>query len=217
MSVPPSKTPKPRHPGPSLELQRQINDAIAIRSKTITAYDGTSPDEADATSPLDSRPHPHDFPPDEPGIPPPGSNYEYLDHPADILLHSWGKDFPSALADLALAMFGCIASLSCLSVDAAQSERYGRRIVARGHDARSLVYAFLDEWLFNFHDSNFIPRRIEIEEYDATNYTIVSRGEGEVLDLSRHARGVEVKAVTYNAMRVVEEAGRWDVFVVVDI
>eukprot|EP00804_Cyclotella_cryptica_P006276 CCRYP_010134-RA/>CCRYP_010134-RA protein AED:0.45 eAED:0.45 QI:0/-1/0/1/-1/0/1/0/114 len=114
-------------------------------------------------------------------------------------------------------MFGCITSLPRLSVNLSQSERYGRNIVARGHDARSLVYAFLDEWLFNFHDTKFIPRWIEIEEYDAVNFTMESRGEGEVMDVSRHARGVEVKAVTYNAMRVVEGEGRWDIFVVVDI
>ena len=46
---------------------------------------------------------------------------------------------------------------------------------------------------------------------------IVSQGGGELLDVSRHAREVEVKVVTYNAMRVVEGAGKWDVYVVVDI
>jgi hypothetical protein len=82
-------------------------------------------------------------------------------------------------------MLGCITSLSCISTDSIQSEEYGHT-VARGHDVRSLVYAFLDEWLFNFHDTGFVPKEISME-YDASIYSVVSwgYGEGEVLDLSR--------------------------------
>ena len=41
----------------------------------------------------------------DPGVPPNGAQYEYLDHPADIILHSWGEDLESSLCNIALCMF----------------------------------------------------------------------------------------------------------------
>ena len=204
---------KPTRRGPSAEIQRQIDEAIAARSKTNVPYDGRSVPRIECNSGHDTTNDQQD----EPGTAPPGAQYEYLNHPADILLHAWGDDFVSSLRNLALAMFGCITSLSSISIDADQSDRCGRNITARGHDTRSLVYAFLDEWLFNFHNSGFIPKDISIDNYDTMIYAISSNGDGEIFDLARHPRGMEVKAITYSAMRIVEIEGRCDVYVVVDI
>jgi SHS2 domain-containing protein len=196
--------------GPSAENQRQIDHAIAARSLKISAYSGASVS-------INVSDHDTCARRDEPGTAPPNAQYEYLNHPADILLHAWGGDFISSLRNLAYAMFGCITSLSSVSTDAHHSEEFGQNITAQGHDTRSLVYAFLDEWLFNFHETGFIPNNIEIIEYDPHTHRISCKGNGEVLDLSRHPRGMEVKAITYSAMRVEEVNGRCDVYVVVDI
>ncbi|KAL3777055.1 hypothetical protein ACHAWO_001919 [Cyclotella atomus] len=196
--------------GPSAENQRQIDDAIAARSLKISAYSG-------ASIPINESDNDTCAQYDEPGTAPPNAQYEYLNHPADILLHAWGDNFISSLRNLACAMFGCITSLSSVSTDAHQSEEFGRNIAARGHDTRSLVYAFLDEWLFNFHETGFIPKDIDIIDYDPHTFMISSKGTGEVLDLTRHPRGMEVKAITYSAMKVKETDGRCDVYVVVDI
>eukprot|EP00956_Cyclotella_meneghiniana_P019284 scaffold32944_cov83-Cyclotella_meneghiniana.AAC.9 len=209
---------KPKRSEPSAEIQRQIDEAITVRSRTSAAYSGKS----DSSNHNSSECHLlfkgttnnlHD----EPGVAAAGCQYEYLNHPADILLHSWGENFISSLRNVTLAMFGGITTLSSISINDSHSSSYGRTIIAQGHDTRSLVYAFLDEWLFNFHDSGFIPKAICIEEYDAATFRIMSNGDGEVLDLSRHPRGMEVKAITYSAMRVVESEGRCDIYVVVDI
>ena len=192
---------------PSAENQRQIEEAIAARSRKSAAYGSNLSRNCEHQSNQQ----------DEPGVAPVGAQYEYLNHPADVLLHSWGKDFESALQNLALAMFGCITSLSSLTINKSQSDENGRNIVARGHDSRSLVYAFLDEWLFNFHDTGFVPKGIYFTNYDAATYAITCNGEGEILDLTRHPRGVEVKAITYSAMRVETKDGRCDIYTVVDI
>lgn len=206
----PQRTNKPKRRGPSVEIQRQIDDAITARSRTSQAYGGASAAQNTITN-LNVQEH------QEPGTAPPNAQYEYLNHPADILLHAWGDDFVSSLRNIALAMFGCITSLSSITTDTTQSNDYGRNIIARGHDTRSLVYGFLDEWLFNFHDTGFIPKEIHVDEYDAETFQLTSRGNGEVLDLSRHPRGMEVKAITYSAMRVEKSEGRCDIYVVVDI
>lgn len=84
----------------------------------------------------------------------------------------------------------------------------------------SLIYSYLDEWLFNFHDTGFIPKQVEISELqrsDTNNWRIVSSGKGEVMDINRHPQGTEVKAITYSGMKVEEKEDRCDIYVVVDI
>ena len=154
----------------------------------------------------------------EPGTPPEGSKFEYLDHPADIILHSWGGDLSESLSNLAICMFGYITSLDSITINQTQSLEHGRNISAQGHDLHSLIYSFLDEWLFNFHDTGFVAKEITISECNLDDWRIESSGRGEVMDIPRHPQGTEVKAITYNGMRVVKEKdGRCDVYVVVDI
>ena len=152
-----------------------------------------------------------------PGVPPPGAQFEYLNHPADIILHSWGSDLQSSLCNIALCMFGYITSLESVATNAAQSCDYGSHMVAEGHDLRSLIYSFLDEWLFNFHDTDFVANTITLEEINLDKWRVVSSGKGEVMDISRHPQGMEVKAITYSGMRIDEKEGRVDIYVVVDI
>ena len=54
---------------------------------------------------------------------------------------------------------------------------------------------------------------------DRQQWRIASTGVGETFQLGRHPQGTEVKAITYSAMRVTEDAasGRTDVLVIVDI
>ncbi|KAL7447733.1 hypothetical protein ACHAWC_000062, partial [Mediolabrus comicus] len=61
-------------------------------------------------------------------------------------------------------MFGYITSLETISTNESQSAEHASHIVAEGHDLRSLVYSFLDEWLYNFHDNEFVPNTIIIDE-----------------------------------------------------
>mmetsp|Transcript_301 Transcript_301/g.596 ORF Transcript_301/g.596 Transcript_301/m.596 type:complete len:206 (-) Transcript_301:30-647(-) len=197
---------------PSLDLQRQIDDSIAARKRSnissIPTLISSSPStETDAAGKTNV----------EPGVPPDGAQFEYLNHPADIILHSWGEDLPQALSNLALCMFGYITSLDSIEINEAQSSGHGKDITGQGHDLHSLIYSFLDEWLFNFHDSGFVPKEVDVSEFSGDVWRIVSSGNGELMDISRHPQGTEIKAITYSGMRVDERKGRCDVFVVVDI
>lgn len=164
-----------------------------------------------------------------------GARYEYLDHTADVQLHSWGDNLPSALEQLALAMFGYMTRLPSIAFDERSSDEVASHVVARGHDLHSMVFAFLDEWLFVFHDTGFVAREVEIVQFDRDCWQITSRGRGEILNLDKHPQGTEVKAITYSNMQIqenVEAEGeeekirnndcrlvekRCDVWVIVDI
>ncbi|KAL3767204.1 hypothetical protein ACHAWU_003295 [Discostella pseudostelligera] len=206
---------------PSIELQRQIDDSITARNRssgTITAPTSTSGGASLPRTGNNAAEVGHDTAV-EAGVPPQGSKFEYLDHPADVVLHAWGIDLPEALANLAVCMFGYMTCLDSITIDATQSSEHGTSLTGQGHDLKSLIYSYLDEWLFNFHDTGFVPKEIEISEFrrEVDDWRIVSSGKGEIMDISRHPQGTEVKAITYSGMRVEENHGRCDVFVVVDI
>ena len=52
---------------------------------------------------------------------------------------------------------------------------------------------------------------------DRERFTIRACCVGEKFELGRHEQGIEVKAVTYSAMRITVETDRVDVLTIVDI
>ena len=88
-----------------------------------------------------------------------------------------------------------------------------------GQDLESLLYKFLDEFLFEASSGEFFMcREVKIVDFDKEKFEIRALGYGEDFDKERHGgKGTEVKAVTYSAMNIVEGAEKCETFVVVDI
>ena len=193
--------------GPSEDIQSRIDAAISARaghgvgtaSATNHASASSHEETKDATTNVAARQVMMD--PDTLE----GGRYEYLDHTADVQLHSWGDDLPSALEQLAVAMFGYMTRLPSIAIDDRTSEEVASHVVARGHDLHSMVFAFLDEWLFVFHDTGFVAREVKILQFDRESWQITSRGRGEILNLDKHPQGTEVKATTYSNMQIQEQ------------
>jgi len=144
----------------------------------------------------------------------PPTGYEYLDHPADVQLHAWGTCLTEAFEQAALAMFGYMTDLS--TVEEADTQE----VTAQGHDLESLLFHFLDEWLFLFSaEPFFCASHVEIVEFDRVQFRIRARGYGEAFDLDKHPQGTEVKAITYSNLQVHDDddTDTHEVFVIIDI
>ncbi|CDI97985.1 Protein archease [Echinococcus multilocularis] len=136
-----------------------------------------------------------------------------LDHTADVQLHAWGADIKEAFEQVAMAMFGYMTT-NYDSIDMTRS----LEVEASGNDMKSLLFQFLDEWLFAFSaDEFFFPRVIKITEFNRENFHIKSVGWGEPFDLKKHPQGTEVKAITYSNMQIHDAEGHHEVFVIIDI
>lgn len=142
----------------------------------------------------------------------PEIKYEYLDHTADVQLHAWGDNLKEAFEQCATAMFGY------MTTDYSRVEMTDtQEVEVESDDMENLLYHFLDEWLFLFSaEPFFIPRVIQITEFDAENFRIKSKGYGEEFDISKHPQGTEVKAITYSNMQIYDD-DKHEVFVIIDI
>ena len=94
------------------------------------------------------------------------------------------------------------------------------RFSASGHDLDTLLFSFLDELLFAFSTEGFAARELSIVGgMDREKFSLEAVGKGERFDRERHVSGTEVKAITYSAMRILEdkEKKESDIWVIVDI
>ncbi|KAF1466521.1 Protein archease, partial [Pygoscelis antarcticus] len=138
--------------------------------------------------------------------PPLNKKYE-----CEYLLHAWGDTLEEAFEQCVMAMFGYMTDTETVEpVDAVEVE-------AEGHDMLSLLFHFLDEWLYKFSANEFfIPREVKVLYIDRMQFKIRSIGWGEEFCLSKHPQGTEVKAITYSAMQICEDE-KPEVFVIIDI
>ncbi|XP_063211864.1 protein archease isoform X1 [Chroicocephalus ridibundus] len=113
--------------------------------------------------------------------PPLNKKYEYLDHTADVQLHAWGDTLEEAFEQCVMAMFGYMTDTETVEpVDTVEVE-------AEGHDMLSLLFHFLDEWLYKFSANEFfIPREVKVLYIDRMQFKIRSIGWGEEFSLPKH-------------------------------
>ena len=72
--------------------------------------------------------------------------FEHLDHTADVQIHSWGNTIAEAFEFAAVGMFAVMTELDYVEID----DSVNVELTAKGHDMPSLLFAFLDEFLFSF-------------------------------------------------------------------
>ncbi|XP_066258617.1 protein archease-like [Euwallacea similis] len=154
-----------------------------------------------------------EFTPEELQLAP--KKYEYLDHTADVQLHSWGTSLKESFEQCGIAMFGYMTELEFVEIKQCEE------IEATADDLEGLLFHFLDELLFLFScDPFLICSKLVITEFITEGeFRIKCKCYGEEFRIGKHPQGTEVKAITYSAMQIVNEPDKnqFEVFVIIDI
>lgn len=124
--------------------------------------------------------------------------FEYLDHTADVILHSWGSSLQDAMEQVCVCFFSYMTELDTVECTTTVE------VEAQGHDLVDMLYHLLDEFLFSFGTEFIVCRRIEIVALDLDKETpsVKAIGHGERFDLKKHPQGTEIKAITMHQMKV---------------
>jgi len=117
-------------------------------------------------------------------------SYEVFEHTADIGLHAYGKTLPELFVHAAEGMESLMVAPEQIGV------RVSCEIDVEGHDAVSLLIAWLNELIFLFDTEYLIFRQFEIESLTETS--LKGRATGEPYDAQRHDLSSAIKAVSWH-------------------
>ncbi|NOR46799.1 MAG: archease [Methanosarcinaceae archaeon] len=145
-------------------------------------------------------------------MPMPTKGYEYLEHTADAKFRAYGTTLEEAFQNAAVAMFDVMIDTGTIS------DEVSEKIELTSADLDGLVVDWLSELLYLFEVERVVFGKFKIGGITEMNgnYSLSAIAYGESLDLSRHKFDTEVKAVTYNSLKVEETMDGWVVQVVVD-
>ncbi|CAK9298546.1 unnamed protein product [Gordionus sp. m RMFG-2023] len=154
----------------------------------------------------------------------PEKKYEYLDHPADVQLHAWGQTLEECFEQTAIAMFAYMTDIETVSIQTTWT------IECEASDIESLLFNYLNEFLYYFSAENFlIARKVKILNItkdnvndqnfdgDEIHYKLKAKGYGESFDLAKHPQGTEVKAITYSCLQILKQDNFCECYVIIDI
>ena len=135
--------------------------------------------------------------------------HEILEHPADLGIEAWGASFSEALSEAVAGLGGILVDPSGVV------PREERAVKIAADDRESLVVRVLSEVLYRFDAEHFVPSGLKTNLESAT--AIEGSVVGEPLDSGRHRLRLDVKAVTYHQLSVVDSPSECRIRVFLDI
>lgn len=130
--------------------------------------------------------------------------YKFLEHTADVKFQSYGKTLAEAFSNAALALKETMTK--GVKIDG----KVKKKISVSGKDSESLLYNFIEEFLFLFDSEGFVLAGIN--KITIKDGKLICEVLGERKKISN-----DVKAVTYNSMFVKKEGGKITCQVVLDV
>jgi SHS2 domain-containing protein len=134
-------------------------------------------------------------------------NIKFLEHTADIKFQAFGENLEKAFENAALAL---TKSMYGGKVKAKKKATFN----VKGQDLESLLYSFLEEFLFLFEAKGLIASKIKVKiSKDKKSLSAEILGDNS----KNYKIETHIKAITYNEMFVKQEKGKWVCQVVLDI
>jgi SHS2 domain-containing protein len=135
-------------------------------------------------------------------------SYRYLEHTADIKFQAYGTTLEMAFTNSAYALVH-------LMHQGQVEEKSEFHIHAEGRELESVLYSFLEDFIFLLDSKDFLLSSVKSIEIDADKVCLEADVTGD--DAGHYELELGIKAVTYHDMFVKEEKGRWITQVVLDI
>ncbi|MDQ2903547.1 MAG: archease [Ktedonobacteraceae bacterium] len=135
--------------------------------------------------------------------------YEVFEHTADIGLHAFGRTLPELFIHAAEGMESLMVAPEQIQLVVS------REIAVDGHDAISLLIAWLNELIFLFDTEFLLLRHFEIESLTETR--VQGRAYGEPYDAWRHDLSSAIKAVTWHEAFVTHSDDEYKARLIFDI
>ena len=139
--------------------------------------------------------------------------YEYLEHTADVKFLAYGKTLEEVFENSALAMFNVMIDTRKISGELVKD------VFLKSPDLESLIVDWLSEHLYLFEIDEIVFSKFHVDRIRKENceYSITSTASGEKFYPKSHPFETEIKAVTYNQLKVEKIEDGWKIQVVLDI
>jgi SHS2 domain-containing protein len=133
--------------------------------------------------------------------------FKFLEHTADVKFQAYGKSLEEAFSNSALALAEVMTKKTKIK------QVIKKKIKVSGKDTGSLLYNFLEEFLFLFDSEGFLLSKIKKIKIKDNKLEADVAGD----NVKNYKISQDVKAITYNNMFVKKEKGKFIVQVVLDV
>mgnify|MGYP000686892749 CR=1 FL=1 len=131
--------------------------------------------------------------------------YKYIEHTADLKFQAFGESMEEAFANAAIAMFDFLTKTDKIE------PLIEEKIEMESEDNKSLLYDFLEQFLFLIDTKQFLLHEIKnmkIRRIGSNKLRLTATAVGDTID-DKYAVGGDIKAVTYNDMFIRKEDDRY--------
>jgi SHS2 domain-containing protein len=135
--------------------------------------------------------------------------YEFLDHTADVMFRASGKDLEELFVECAKALNETIHG------DVKIVEQIRKDITVKADDLDGLLYKFLEEFLFLLDSENLIFEKIEDLKVDPESFILNATLIGD--NAEKYHFTNDVKAITFNSMKIEKKKDRFSTKVLLDV
>ena len=135
--------------------------------------------------------------------------YKFLEHTADVKFQAQGETLEKAFLQSALALKETIVGKIKIK------QNIKKNIKVKGKDKESLLYNFLEEFLFLLDAEDFIFSKISKIKINKKTNELIAEISGD--KASNYKFTNDVKAVTYNEMFIKKQKNKYTVQVVLDV
>ena len=142
------------------------------------------------------------------------AGFRFLEHTADVRVHSWGKSLENAFEQTAYGLMTTITpNLEKISLE------IEKEIKIEAEDKEALLFDFLSEFLFIFDVEELVFKEIKVQSINLVEkrYELSAILKGEVFNKDKHEIGTEVKAITYSFLEINEDKDKVEIKMVFDI